>query len=95
MSENPPLIDLTQLPEEIDLTGSDDEDQGSQRSEEFKELQEAIEYQCSEIPGDDNMVLVIECRDCHKLKVPVCDLCVCGYADCCAENENCECEACQ
>lgn len=89
------MIDLTQAPEEIDLT-SEDEESGSQRSEEYKELMENIEYQCSEISGDDSLVLVQECQDCHKLKVPVCDLCTCGYSECCETGgSQCGCPACQ
>lgn len=89
------MIDLTQAPEEIDLT-SEDEDAGSQRSEEYKELMQNIEYQCSEISGDDSLVLVQECPDCHKLKVPVCDLCTCGYSECCETGgSQCGCAACQ
>jgi len=90
------MIDLTQASEEIDLTSEDDES-GSQRSEEYKELMQNIEYQCSEISGDDSLVLVQECQDCHKLKVPVCDLCTCGYDDpmCETGGSQCGCPACQ
>jgi len=90
------MIDLTQAPEEIDLT-SEDEDAGSERSEEYKELMQNIEYQCSEISGDDSLVLVQECQECHKLKVPVCDLCTCGYSDCIAGQgpDMCFCDVCK
>jgi len=87
------MIDLTQAPEEIDLTSEDDEP-GTQRAEEYKELMDNIEFQCSEMSGDDDLVMVTECGQCRKLKVPVCDLCTCGYDECTGE-EKCDCEACQ
>jgi len=92
------VIDLTQAPEEIDLTSEDDESVQAS-TQEFKELCDAIEYQCSEISGDDKLVLVEECQDCRKLKVPVCDLCTCGYDEHMFELEptceaKCDCEKC-
>lgn len=88
-------VDLTDVPDEIDLTGESDDETVSRRSEEYKELMTQVEYQCSEISGDDSLVLVHECLDCHKLKVPVCDLCTCGYTECCTGEAKCDCEACQ